>query len=130
MPIRRKTVKKEKKITTSKNKAIFLARSAYAKKAEGIVVLNMRKIVNFCDFFVILSGTSDRQVRAIADGVAEALGRKGLKPLHIEGKKEATWVLLDFGDVVAHIFQEETRKFYNLEHLWQDAPKISWRGKS
>lgn len=92
--------------------------------------MSMRKIVNFCDFFVICSGTSDRQVRAIAEWIEEALGQKGLKPLHVEGKPEASWVLLDFGDVVAHVFEQETRKFYNLEHLWQDSPKISWRGKS
>jgi ribosome-associated protein len=117
----------EKKLTTSKNRAVFIAKAALQKKAEGILVLDMRKIVNFCDFFVICSGNSDRQVKAIADGIEEALGKKGLKPLHIEGKREAAWVLFDLGSVIAHIFQNDTRDFYNLEHLWQDAPKINWR---
>jgi ribosome-associated protein len=96
------------------------------KKAEDIVVLNMRKVVNFCDCFVICSGNSDRHVKTIAESIEEALSRKGLKPLHIEGKQEAAWVLLDFGNIVAHVFQKDTREFYNLEHLWQDAPKINW----
>lgn len=87
----------------------------------------MRKAANFCDFFVICSGNSDRQVRAIAEGMEEALSKKGLKPLHVEGKEEATWILLDIGDTIAHIFQKDTREFYQLEHLWQDAPKINWR---
>jgi len=87
----------------------------------------MHKVANFCKFFVICSGTSDRHVKTIADAIEEALGQKGLKPLHVEGKADAAWVLLDFGDIVAHVFQKDVRDFYSLEHLWQDAPKISWK---
>jgi len=89
----------------------------------------MGKVANFCDFFVICSGNSDRHVKTIAETMEEALGQKGLKPLHVEGTREANWVLLDFGDIVAHIFQKDTREFYNLEHLWQDAPEINWEKK-
>jgi len=89
----------------------------------------MRKVVNFCDFFVIASGTSDRHVKTIAETIEEALNLKGLKPLHIEGKEEGVWALVDLGNIVVHIFQKETRKFYNLERLWQDAPKVNWRKK-
>lgn len=89
----------------------------------------MRKVVNFCEFFVICSGTSDRHVKTIAETIEEALNLKGLKPLHIEGKQEATWVLVDLGNIAVHIFQKETRGFYNLERLWQDAPKVNWRKK-
>ena len=87
----------------------------------------MRKVVNFCDFFVICSGNSDRHAKTIAEAIEEALSKKGLKPLHIEGKKESNWILLDFGSTVAHIFQKDIRAFYSLEHLWQDAPKINWQ---
>ena len=99
----------------------------------------MRGLVNFCDFFVIATGTSDRQAKAIAEGIEEGLKKEGnaishgLKkpggPQH--SQENGTWVLLDMGDVVAHIFEPQAREFYALEHLWQDAAKIEYktRGK-
>jgi len=86
----------------------------------------MRKISNFCDYFVICNGASDRRVRAIAQGIDEGLEKNNIKTGHIEGIKEALWILLDIGDIIVHIFDKEVRDFYNLEYLWRDAPRIAW----
>ena len=85
----------------------------------------LEKVTDFTDYFVICSGTSDRQVQAIADAVDGALRAEGVRPLHVEGYNRAQWVLLDYGDLVVHIFQEETRRFYGLERLWGDAPDVT-----
>ena len=86
----------------------------------------MRKIVNFCDYFVLCSGNSDRQVHAIADAIDEGLRALGMKLKHKEGRKKGDWVVFDVGDVVTHIFQKKTREFYNLEYLWQEAKVVPW----
>lgn len=93
-------------------------------KAEDPKVLDLRQLTSFTDYFVILSGRSDRQVQAIADRVIEVLGQKKNKPLGIEGYDTGHWILLDFGPVVAHIFYHDTRDFYDLERLWSDAPRV------
>ena len=110
-------------------------------KAQDIVILDMRGLVNFCDFFVIATGTSDRQAKAIAEGIEEGLTKEGIEvnfshSLRTLGslqysQENGAWVLLDMGDVVVHIFEPQTREFYALEHLWQDAAKIEYkpRGK-
>lgn len=108
-------------------------------KAQDIVVLDMRELVNFCDFFVIATGTSDRQVKAIADGIEEKLQGQGVEVnfsrnlrsfASIQYSQEnGAWILLDMGDVVVHIFEPRAREFYALEHLWQDAPKIEYKIK-
>ena len=87
----------------------------------------MRKVVNFCDYFVICTSSSDRRVRAIADGIDEGLSKVGLKIRFIQGLQEARWILLDTGDIVVHIFIQELREFYGLEHLWQNAPRVNWK---
>lgn len=87
----------------------------------------MKKIVNFCDYFVICSGTSDRHARAIADGIQEGLEAKGVKVGFIEGGRDSSWIVFDLGDVVTHIFTKPTREFYRLEFLWQDAKRIKWQ---
>ena len=89
----------------------------------------MKKVVNFCDSFVICSGTSDRHVRAIAGSIDEGLTPLGLKIRFRQGLKDATWVIYDAGDVVVHIFQKTTREFYNLEYLWQEAKPVKWSVK-
>jgi ribosome-associated protein len=86
----------------------------------------MRKVSNFCDFFVICDGASDRRVRTITKAIDEGLGQINIKVSHIEGEQEAMWVLLDIGDIVVHIFEDKVRDFYNLEYLWRDAPRIEW----
>lgn len=86
----------------------------------------MKRLPQICDFFVVASGNSHRQVKAISDNIEEKTRQKGLIPSHIEGYSEGSWVLLDYYDIVAHIFIQETREFYNLERLWIDAPRIDF----
>ncbi len=108
---------------TSKHKALIAATAASDKKGIDIVTIKMRKVSGICDYFVIASGTSTTHVRAISDNIVRKLIEKGSRPRHIEGAREASWVLADFGDVVAHVFLEDKRKFYDLEKLWSIAPK-------
>lgn len=99
--------------------------AAEDRKAVELRVMYLEKVTDFTDYFVICSGTSDRQVQAIADAVDATLRAEGVRPLHVEGYNRAQWVLLDYGDLVVHIFQEETRRFYGLERLWGDAPDVT-----
>ena len=99
-----------------------IAGAASDKKALDIVIIKMKKMSSVCDYFVIASGASTTQVRAIADHIQEKLAEVLQKRWHIEGEREASWILLDYGDVVAHIFLEDTRRFYDLERLWGKAP--------
>lgn len=95
------------------------------RKAVDLKVLHLEKVTDFTDYFLICSGTSERQVQAIADSVLERLREEKVRPLHMEGYNRGQWVLLDYGDFVVHIFQEEPRKFYALERLWGDAPDVT-----
>jgi len=125
-----------------------IARFAFDKKAENIVVMDMREVVNYCDYFVICSGTGSRHVKAIADGIDDGLHEIGLKVRRKQGLATAGrsrafslssagsidlndmrghWGLLDMGDVVAHIFEADSREFYGLEHLWHGAVSIDWQ---
>lgn len=107
-------------------KIIAFAREACEEKKGGdITVLDLRKLNAIASYFVISSGNSDRHVRAIAENVAARLSEKRVDTKHVEGKEDARWVLLDYGDVIVHIFYHETRKFYNLERLWGNARRIS-----
>ena len=99
--------------------------AAEDRKAIDLKVLHLEKVSDFTDYFLILSGTSERQVQAIADHVLETLRSDGVRPLHVEGYNRGQWVLLDFGDLVVHVFQEEQRRFYALERLWGDAPDVT-----
>lgn len=85
----------------------------------------MRSVANFCDYFVICSGTSDRQVRAIANGIIEGLEELGEKVLFKQGTQEGRWIVLDTGNVVTHVFDRDAREFYGLDYLWQEAKQIS-----
>ena len=100
------------------------AEAAGEKKAIEIVILDLRGLTTITDFFVICSGASSTQVGAITDGIGAALKQTGHHPSHIEGISEATWVLMDYGDVVVHIFDAQTRAYYALERLWGDAPRV------
>jgi len=88
------------------------------------VILEVKKLSSFTDYFVICSGHSDRQVQAIAGHIEERLKEGNFRPLSVEGKREGRWVLLDYGDVVIHVFYQPVREFYDLERLWADAPRI------
>ena len=98
--------------------------AALDKKAENLIVLDLTKGSAFTDFFVICTGTNRRQVQAIADGVREAVAKKGAKPALVEGYERGDWVLLDYFDFIVHIFMPAAREFYSLERLWGDAEKI------
>ncbi len=95
---------------------------ALDKKADQVMALDLRGVSSATDFFVLATGNSDIQVRAIAKHVMDEMAREGIKPLHVEGIDRARWVLLDFVDFVVHIFHPEAREFYQLELLWGDAP--------
>ena len=95
------------------------------RKAVDLKVLHLQKVSDFTDYFLICSGTSERQVQAIADAVQEKLRAARVRPLHVEGFNRGQWVLIDYGDLVVHVFQEEPRKFYALERLWGDAPEVT-----
>ena len=126
-----------KKVLKSEALAKKIAAFANDTKAQDIVILDMRALVNFCDFFVIATGTSDRQARAIAEGIEEGLKEEGAQVSFKRSLKalgglqysqdNGAWVLLDMGDVVAHIFEPQAREFYALEYLWQDAAKIEYK---
>jgi ribosome-associated protein len=94
----------------------------FTKKGYDVILIDLRKLVTFTDYFVVCSADSDTQVKAIADQVDKALSEEGIKCWHREGLKALNWVLMDYVDVVVHIFKKEAREFYNLEKLWGDAP--------
>jgi ribosome-associated protein len=99
-------------------------RAAEDKKAEDLVVLDLHKAAGFTDYFVICSGGNPRQIRAIADGVIEALAAEGARPAHVEGYDRSEWILLDYFDFIVHVFARETRVFYGLERLWGNAERV------
>jgi ribosome-associated protein len=100
-------------------------RAALAKQAEDLVILDLRRLCDFTDFFIICHGNSRRQTQAIAEHVEEKLrAGAGRRPDHVEGLQQGDWILMDFGDFVLHVFTRERRLFYDLERLWGDAPKI------
>jgi ribosome-associated protein len=102
-------------------------RAVTGKKAENLVVLDVREMTSVADAFIICSGRSNRQVQAIAEYIQSDLKKQHKKPLSVEGIKEGHWALLDYGDVIIHIFYEPVRLFYDLEGLWMDARRIKTR---
>lgn len=110
----------------TKDIAKKIAAAANDKKAKDILLLNMEGLSPVTDFYVICSADNSTLVKAIADNIEDKLAEAGVHPTHKEGYADARWVLLDYGDVVAHVFLEEERDFYNLEQLWADAPSESF----
>jgi ribosome-associated protein len=108
---------------SSWEKALLLTRSALEKKACDLVVLDVREHTSIADYFILCSGRSDRQVQSIAQGLAEDCVEEGIKPFAVEGTQRGHWVLMDFSDVIVHIFYEPVRLFYDLDGLWGHAPK-------
>ena len=94
----------------------------WAKKARDIVSIDLHEVSSVADYFLIMSGSNKPQLKAISDNIEEKLAEQGLRPLRIEGYREAEWILLDYGSLVVHIFVDEQRDYYNLERLWGDAP--------
>ena len=110
--------------TSSWDKVLLLTRFALEKKARDLVVLQVRELTSIADYFIICSGSSDRQVQSIAQGIGENLSEAGHSPLSVEGAHRGHWVLMDFSDVIVHIFYEPVREFYDLDGLWGHAPRV------
>jgi ribosome-associated protein len=102
-----------------------VARAAGSRQGEDIQILDISKVSSFADYFVLVTGESERQVKAIAEAIMEAAATLGIRAHHVEGEPEARWILLDFVDVVVHIFLRELRAYYNIDRLWADAPQVS-----
>ena len=116
--------KKLKKDIGPKQKAQEAARLALDKKAKDVLILDMRKACGFCDYFVILSADSSRQIEAISKAIIEGLEKQNINLSSCEGTAVSNWMLLDYRDVVIHIFHPEKRAFYNLEKLWQETKRV------
>ena len=101
-----------------------MARVALDKKAKDVLILDLKGLTIIADFFVICSGESTTHVRAIAESIEEKAEKSGIRPLGVEGLTHSHWVLIDYGDVIVHIFEEGTRSFYEIEKLWMDAQSI------
>ena len=110
--------------------ALAIARAMLDKKATDALILQVAPLTSVADYLVIGSADSDRQASAIVDHIDGILSRSGSRPLSIEGKRSSQWVLMDFGDVIVHIFRQDVRKHYALERLWADAKRIAVPGES
>jgi ribosome-associated protein len=99
--------------------------AAFDTKAEDVRVRHLQPVTDFADYFLVASGVNERQVQAIADRIEERLRERGVRPLHVEGHTAGQWVLLDYGDFIAHVFLDERRRYYGLERLWGDAPDVT-----
>ncbi len=108
----------------AREKAVLLSRFALDRKAYDLVVLEVRELTSIADYFIVCSGRSDRQVQSIAQGIEESLRSKGVRPHAVEGVARGQWVLMDFSDVIVHVFYQPVREFYDLEGLWIDAPRV------
>jgi ribosome-associated protein len=108
-------------------KAALTSRVAVDRKATNVVVLDMREASWITDYFLICSGGSVRQVQAIADAIDEELTQAGSAPLGTEGYRDGNWILMDYGDLIVHIFSQDMREYYDLERLWANAPKVDVR---
>jgi ribosome-associated protein len=107
------------------------ARAASAKGGDETVIIEVGAVLAITDAFVISSGRNTRQVRTIAEEVETRLKAEGgISPLRVEGLGDSQWVLLDYGDLVIHVFLDETREFYDLERLWSDAPRVAWEDEA
>jgi ribosome-associated protein len=110
----------------SREVAVAAARAAADKQASEIIVLDVSSVIVITDFFVICTASSQRQLKTVIEGVEESLRGLGVRPLRREGEAEAGWWLLDYVDVVVHVFGTEEREYYDLERLWRDAPEVDW----
>ncbi|NLM27643.1 MAG: ribosome silencing factor [Clostridiaceae bacterium] len=107
-----------------KEKYDFIINTLQDKKAKDVKVIDIRQLTTIADYFIICSGTSTTHIKTLSDEVEKKLVEKNERPLRREGYNSARWILLDYGDIVVHIFHEEDREYYNLEHLWQDGKTI------
>jgi len=108
----------------SRDLAIQAAKAALQKKALDVTILDLSGLTVIADYFVICSGESTTQVKAVAEFLEQEFAKKRIRPLGIEGAAHSHWILLDYGDVIIHVFEKETRAYYNLEKLWMDAKVV------
>ena len=106
--------------------AIECARMMRDDKCEDIVLLDLRGVSPICDFFVIATGTSDRQMRAVADHIKQMAKQRGEAPYSVSGYDESTWIVIDYVDVILHLFDADQRTYYDLDSLWGDSPQVEW----
>jgi len=114
----------KRKKDDTKKRVILCVNAALEKKAKNIIILNMQKVTSFADYSIVCSGTSDRQVQSIAQAIEENMKKNGFLPLGIEGERTAQWILMDYADIIVHVFYEPVRDFYDMERLWSDAPRM------
>ncbi len=119
-----KKLKKEVQNLTGLERATLCAQAAFDNKADDVVVLDVQGIASFADYFIIMSGRSSRHVQGLAQALETTMRSKRVSAANAEGINDGMWVLLDFDDVVVHIFYHEQRSFYDLEGLWHDAPRV------
>jgi ribosome-associated protein len=115
----------KKKEASSRQRALLCINASLEKKAKDLIILKVQELSAFADYFIIVSGTSDRQVRAIATAIQENLKKAQILPLGIEGEAAGQWILMDYNDVIIHIFLDTVRTFYDLERLWSEAPRMT-----
>jgi ribosome-associated protein len=108
--------------------ALAIAKAALDKKGEDVLVLDVRGLTSYADYFVVVTADSDRQASAIADHVEQTMKQQGVTKVGVEGYESGRWILVDYGDVVAHVMNRESRGFYDLEGLWADAPRFAVEG--
>ncbi|MBF0565815.1 MAG: ribosome silencing factor [Nitrospirae bacterium] len=110
---------------SAEDKVKTIVKALYDKQGDDIMVLDLRGLTVIADYFVICSAQSSTKTAALADGVGEKLSALGVKPMNVEGMANASWVLMDYNDVIVHVFLEEQRQYYKLERLWLDAPRVA-----
>lgn len=113
---------------TARPTAVAIAKAGLDKKAEDVTVLDVRGLTSYADYFVVMTADSDRQASAIADHVEDTMKKLGVSKVNVEGYETGRWILVDYGDVVAHVMNRESRGFYDLEGLWADAPRFQVEG--
>ena len=111
-------------MTTEKQMAQLVCRALDGKKGRDIKVIDIHDVSVIADYFVIASGSNQNQVQAMVDNVEEQLGRAGFEPKQVEGVRNSSWILMDYGDVIVHVFDEENRLFYDLERIWRDGKTL------
>ena len=111
-------------MTTEKQMAQLVCRALDEKKVRDIKVIDIHEVSVIADYFVIASGSNQNQVQAMVDNVEEQLGRAGFEPKQVEGVRNSSWILMDYGDVIVHVFDEENRLFYDLERIWRDGKTL------
>jgi ribosome-associated protein len=113
-----------KESINGKERVLLCVNASLQRKAKDLIILNVKELSSFADYFIICSGTSDRQVQAIAESIQGNLKEHGILALGVEGERTGKWVLMDYEDIIVHIFYEPIREFYDIERLWSDAPRM------